>query len=100
MAERLKPTALDRLLGIDPVHEFLRDGLNEPADAAIRSTMMLAILEHLHKTLTDPACGVPARGSRSPVPARFCGARSAAVAGVLEAATAGVPCGGQPLVGR
>jgi len=54
MTQRLKPTAVDRLLGIDPVHEFLHDGLTEPADAAVRSTMVLAILEHLHDTLTDP----------------------------------------------
>lgn len=47
MTDRLKHTALDRLLGIDPVDEFLRDGLTDPADAAIRSTMVLAILEHL-----------------------------------------------------
>ena len=54
MTNEFTPTPLDRILGIDPVREFLREGLTEPARAAIRSTMVIAIGSHLHDILTYP----------------------------------------------
>ena len=54
MTNEFTPTPLDRILGIDPVREFLRAGLTDPARAAIRSTMVIAIVSHLQDTLTDP----------------------------------------------
>jgi len=54
MTNPFTPTWLDRFTGADPVREFLTDGLTEPASSAIRSTLVITIVEHLHVVLADP----------------------------------------------
>jgi len=49
----LSPTPVERLAGLDPVREFLFDGLSAPAPRAVRSRMVIEMVAHVHETLTD-----------------------------------------------
>jgi hypothetical protein len=54
MRRDFTPTDIEKLAGVDPLREFFAEALSTPTNQAVRSELVIELVVHLHRALTDP----------------------------------------------